>query len=84
VAFNGDALREVAAQFLALAQKQGSAASLMMAHRPAALYSLCTGDFTQGRAHFDRAITLYDPVEHRPLAARLGQDARVAALSYGR
>ena len=40
------------------------------------------GELTRGRGHFDRAIALYDPVEHRPLAARVGQDTRVAAVSY--
>jgi predicted ATPase len=40
------------------------------------------GDFVEGRAHLDRAIALYDPREHRLLAARFGQDVRVAALSY--
>ena len=39
-----------------------------------------TGDIAQGRAHFDRAIALYDPAEHRPLALRFGQDARVGNL----
>ena len=26
--------------------------------------------------HFDHAIALYDPAEHRPLATRFGQDVR--------
>ena len=43
---------------------------------------LCTGDIAEGRAHFDRAIALYDPAEHRPLATRFGQDVGVAILSY--
>jgi predicted ATPase len=44
--------------------------------------SLHTGDIAQGRVHFDRAIALYEPAEHRPLATRFGQDTRVAALSF--
>jgi predicted ATPase len=32
--------------------------------------------------HFDRAINSYNPAEHRQLAARFGQDIRVAALCY--
>jgi hypothetical protein len=36
----------------------------------------------RGRAHLDQSIALYDPVEHRALATRFGQDVRVAALSY--
>src|SRR5262249_59673700 len=43
---------------------------------------LCTGFIVQGRTHLDRAIALYDPAEHRPLATRFGQDVRVAQLSY--
>ena len=31
---------------------------------------------------YDQAIALYDPVEHRPLATRFGQDVGVAILSY--
>ena len=31
-----------------------------------------TGDFAQSRAHFDKAIGLYDPAAHRPLATRFG------------
>jgi hypothetical protein len=41
-----------------------------------------TGDIAEGRAHFDQAIALYDPAEHRPLATRFGQDVRVAVLSF--
>jgi len=43
---------------------------------------LCTGDIEQGRAHFDRAVALYDPVEHRSLTTRFGVDTRVSILSY--
>jgi predicted ATPase len=41
---------------------------------------MSTGDITQGRAHFDRAIALYNPAAHRPLATRFGQDPRVTTL----
>ena len=41
----------------------------------------CTGDIAQGRVHYDQALSLYDPAEHRPLAARYGMDARVSVLS---
>ena len=41
---------------------------------------LFLGDIAEGRAHLDRAIGLYDPAEHRPLATRFGQDLRVVAL----
>ena len=82
VAFNGDAMRELAVQFLALAEKQGATAPLMIGHRLIGLSLLHTGDIAEGRAHLDQAIALYDPAEHRPLATRFGQDVRVAALSF--
>ena len=82
VAFNGDVMRELAAQFLALAEKQGATVPLMIGHRLMGISLLYTGDIAEGRAHFDQAIALYDPAEHRPLATRFGQDVRVAILSY--
>jgi class 3 adenylate cyclase/predicted ATPase len=81
VAFNGDALRELAGQFLALAEKQKATVPLMIGHRIMGSL-LHTGDLVEGRAHLDRAIALYDPAEHRALATRFGQDVRVATLSY--
>ena len=41
---------------------------------------LNTGRFAEARAHLDRGLAFYVPAEHRPLATRFGQDARVAAL----
>ena len=40
------------------------------------------GEFVQARMHLDRAITLYDPAAHRPLAALFGQDNKMAALTF--
>ena len=82
VAFNGDAMRELAAQFLALAEKQGGTVPLMMGHRLMGTSFLETGDIVQGREHYDQAMALYDPAEHRPLATLFGQDVRVSILSY--
>ena len=79
-AFNGDAVRELAAQFLALAEKQGAVVPLMIGHRLMGISLQCTGDIAQGRAHLDDAIALYVPAEHRPLATRFGQDIRIASL----
>jgi class 3 adenylate cyclase/predicted ATPase len=82
VAFDGDATRELATQFLALAENQGAKIPLMVGHRLTGLALLFTGDIVQGQAHYDPAITLYDPAEHRVLTMRFGQDHRVSALSY--
>jgi predicted ATPase len=82
VAFNGDAMRDLAAQFLALAEKQRATVPLMMGHRLMGTSLMYTGDIAECQAHFDQAIALYDPTEHRPLATRFGQDVVVTALSY--
>src|SRR6516225_5532751 len=82
VAFNGDVICDLAAQFLALAKKQGTTAPRMNGHRMMGTSLMLTGDIVEGRAHYDQAIALYDPVEHRPLATRFGQDVGVATLSF--
>jgi predicted ATPase len=82
VAFNADAARDLAAQFLALANDQAATLPLMVAHRLMGTSLLYSGNVAEGRAHYDAALVLYDPAVHRPLAARFGQDARVATLCY--
>jgi predicted ATPase len=81
-AFNGDVLRDLAAQFLTLAEKQGTTGTLMIGHRIVGNSLLATGDIAAGRAHLDRALALYDPAEHRRLATRFGQDHRMALLCH--
>jgi predicted ATPase len=80
-ATNGDAVRELAVQFLALAEKQTATAPLMIGHRLMGFSLQITGDLAESRAHLDRALTLYDPVQHRHLAARFGHDVRVTTLN---
>ena len=82
VAFNGDLVRELAEQFRALAEKQGTTAPFLIAHRVMGISLLHTGDIAESRKHFDRATALYDPAEHRPLATRFSIDARVSILSF--
>jgi class 3 adenylate cyclase/predicted ATPase len=40
-----------------------------------------TGDFVGGKEHYDRALAIYDPAEHRPLTTRSGRDVGVALMS---
>jgi hypothetical protein len=82
VAFNGDVLRELAAQFLDLAEKQGATAPLTIGHRIMGTTLATTGDFAGAVAHYDQSFALYDPAEHRSLAARFGHDNRVTVLRY--
>ena len=50
VAFNGDILRELATQFLALAKKQGATGPIMIGHRLMATSLLLTGDIVKADA----------------------------------
>jgi hypothetical protein len=59
VAFNGDTTLELAAQFLALAKKQGAnKLPLTVGHRAVGISLAGVGNLAKGRAHLDRAIAL--------------------------
>jgi class 3 adenylate cyclase len=78
ISFNGDVLRDLAAQFLALAEKQQSKAAYVVAHNVTGLSLLGTGAIAEGRAHLDLAIEFYDPAQHRAQAMRFGPELGVA------
>ena len=40
-----------------------------------------TGDLVDGKEHYDRALAIYDPAEHRQLTTRSGRDVGVALLA---
>jgi predicted ATPase len=82
VNFDGDALRELASQFLALAEKKAATVPISVGHRLVGCAVMYTGDIAAGRAHFDCALPLDDAAEHQSLAARFGQDIGVAILSH--
>jgi predicted ATPase len=81
VAFNSDLCVDLATQFLSLAEKLGTTGPLLVGHQIVGISLQSAGDITGGRAHYDQAIALYDPVQHRPLATRFGQDSRVVTVS---
>jgi predicted ATPase/class 3 adenylate cyclase len=81
-AFNCSVVQELATQFLDLAEKQNATAPLMIGHRLMGHSLLSTGKPIEGRAHYDHALALYEPAEHRQLAASFGQDVAVAALAW--
>ena len=85
VAYNGEVLRELAVQFLALAEKQAVTAPLMVGHQIMGVSLATTGEFIQAREHYDRALALYDPAVHRALLTRFAAaitDMRVVTLSF--
>jgi len=70
-AFNGDVMRELAMQFLGLAEKQGSALPRMVGHRLMGMSLAWTGEIEQGRTHLDQSVALYDPADRTLAATRL-------------
>ena len=84
VAFNGEVVCELAAQFLAIAEKQRATVPLMVGHGLMGTSLVLTANVAQGRTHCHAAIALYNAAEHRPLAARFGQDVRVANIIVSR
>ena len=81
-AFDGDALRKLATQVLALAEKQGTTVPLLVGHRLMGVSLLVTGSIAEARAHLEQAFALYEPTQHRPLAMRFGQDIGVATQCF--
>ena len=79
-AFNGRVVRELAEHFFALAEQHGTTVPLMVGHRQMGAALSYTGELSRGQEHFDQALMLYDPVKHRNLITRFGQDVRVAIL----
>jgi predicted ATPase len=82
VAFNGDVTRELASQFVALAEKQDQIVPLMIGHRLMANSLMLTGDIAKGREQYNQAFAFYDPAKHRSLATRFGQDVGVSIFVY--
>jgi len=82
VEFHGDLILGLAAQFLALAEEEGTTSSLLTAHRMMGICLLYTGHFVESQPHLERTLSLYNPAEHRALATRFGQDARAHTLCY--
>ncbi len=80
--FDGDAASALARQFLALAEQQRATAPIMVGHRLLGNTLLVMGDATDARSHLDRALALYDPAVHRPLATRFGHDVGTATLTF--
>jgi predicted ATPase len=80
--FQADIVTELAAQFLERAEGQKAATQQMLGHRLVGVSQATIGNLAEALVHFDCAIASYNPREHRQLAARFGQDIRVAALCY--
>ena len=84
-------MRELAAQFLTLAEKQGAPVPLMVGHRIMGVSLMFTGNLVESRNHFDRAVdistqavALYDPVQHRAFASVSAKTREPQYWAFGR
>ena len=75
--------RELAEQCVRLARRQHDPALLVAAHGALGMILLWLGDLVPATEHLDRAIGLYDPVQHPQHAHRFGMDRGVIDLTYG-
>jgi predicted ATPase len=82
VTFNGNALRELAEQFLVFAKAQSSTVPLMVGHRIMGHSRLFTGDVAESRLHYDRSIALCDGANLPLMTGFGGVEARVSALCF--
>jgi class 3 adenylate cyclase/predicted ATPase len=82
ISFNGDVARELASRFFAFGEKEGTAVPLMVGHRTMGSTLALIGDLVDARSHYNEALTLYRPAEHRRLMTRFGQDLRVTCLAF--
>jgi predicted ATPase len=82
VASEIDMAQGIATQILALAEKQNSNASLLMAYCNMGLSLMMAGEIAKGVEHYDRALALYKPADDRLLMRRSVQERRIAALYY--
>jgi len=80
--FSGDVAQGLAARFLALGEKDGTAVPRMIGHRTMGSTLALIGDLVDAKAHYDEALALYRPAEHRRLMTRFGQDLRVTCLAF--
>jgi class 3 adenylate cyclase len=76
------ATRERSQQLLSLAERAGDHTQLVLAHYAMGEMSLHVGEFELARRHYHTLLALYDEVRDRPLAFRLGVDAKQGILSY--
>ena len=77
-----DEANKVARRCLALATERGDNASLIGAHHAVACTAMAQGQFSEARAHYERAIALYGPAPRQDITPRFGQDLKAVALHH--
>ena len=73
--------RALAAEVLAAAEAHGDRDQALLGHTNVGVAEYFQGKFASSLAHSERAIALYDPVQHHWLGRVLGSDQGLAALN---
>ena len=73
---------ELGSTMLELAQHEQDPTLLLEAHRDMGLGLLSQGNLAPARAHFEQAITLYDPQQHHALASLYAVDPGIDSRSW--
>jgi tetratricopeptide (TPR) repeat protein len=68
---------DLATRLLGLAEQSGESSVLLLAHEQLGILEYFLGNPTAALEHFERAIALYEPSEHRDLTHRYGEDLGV-------
>ncbi len=74
--------RALAAEVLAAAEARGDRELALFGHTEVALSEHYQGKFVSSLAHCERAIELYDPVQHHGHVRVLGNDQGISALNF--
>jgi len=76
-----DKAEETGVRLLSLAERTGDSAIVLGANQALGATRFWLGRLEDAKAHFDRALSVYDEPAHAPLARLFGQDGRVFSLA---
>src|SRR4029079_10372308 len=76
-----DKAEEIGVRLLSLAERTGDSAIVLGANQALGATRFWLGRIEGAKAHFDRALSVYDEPAHAPLARLFGQDGRVFSLA---
>jgi predicted ATPase len=79
---NAQRAREVAEQFLTLAQRQADPALLVLAYRALGETLSHLGEVVPARAYLEQGLALYNPQQQRTQALLYGHDAGISCLGF--
>jgi class 3 adenylate cyclase/predicted ATPase len=82
VAAHIDSAQDLARQYVEVANRQSDPTYLMIGQRIVGAALITAGHHRDGLASLERAYQHYDPVRHKPLSYRFGQDIGLSVLCH--